>query len=244
MSESKSAIVTGSSRGIGAAIAKRLAADGFNVVVNYAGRADAAAAIVAEITATGGKAIAVQADVSNPTDVKNLFDKTIEAFGEVNILINSAGKAATVNVADTTDEQFDAIANTNFKGTFNTLREAGQRMPNGGRIINISTTVVASKVPGHAVYTASKAAVESLTAIMAKELQGRNITINAVAPGPVATEMLLEGKTEEELDQRRRANPLGRLGEPEDIAAAVSFLAGPDGGWINGQTIRANGGIA
>ncbi|WP_119681445.1 SDR family oxidoreductase [Indioceanicola profundi] len=239
----KVALVTGASRGIGAAIAKRLAADGFAVVVNYSGSASAAAEVVSEIEAAGGRAVAAQADISDPKQVSSLFDRAENAFGVPQVLVNSAGIMPLAPLAQSDDELFDKTITVNLKGTFNTLREAARRMQDGGRIINLSTSVVGAKLPTYGVYTATKAGVEAMSAILSKELRGRNITVNAVAPGPTATALFLDGKTEEQIEGLSHANPLERLGQPEDIAATVSFLAGPDGGWINGQTLRANGGM-
>jgi 3-oxoacyl-[acyl-carrier protein] reductase len=239
----KSAIVTGGSRGIGAAIAARLAQDGFAVTVNYAGNAKAAAEVVAAIEEAGGEAIAVQGDVSEPSAVRALFDATEKAFGGVDVLVNNAGIMTTAKFDDESDEAFDRMIAINIKGTFNGLREASKRMRNGGRIVNFSTSVVGTRLEKYGVYTATKAAVEAMTGILAKEMRGRNITVNAVAPGPVATELLTAGKTPEMLAMFAKGAPLERLGTPDDIARVVSFLAGPDGGWINAQVIRANGGL-
>jgi 3-oxoacyl-[acyl-carrier protein] reductase len=239
----KSAIVTGGSRGIGAAIAARLAQDGFAVTVNYAGNAKAAAEVVAAIEKAGGEAIAVQGDVSEPSAVRALFDATEKAFGGVDVLVNNAGIMTTAKFDDESDEAFDRMIAINIKGTFNGLREASKRMRNGGRIVNFSTSVVGTRLEKYGVYTATKAAVEAMTGILAKEMRGRNITVNAVAPGPVATELLTAGKTPEMLAIFAKGAPLERLGTPDDIARVVSFLAGPDGGWINAQVIRANGGL-
>lgn len=239
----KTALVTGSSRGIGAAVAKRLAADGFAVVVNYSGSADAAAEVVSSIQSLGGHAVAAKADVSDPAQVADLFDRAEDAFGVPDVLVNSAGIMQLSPLAQSTDDLFDKTISVNLKGTFNTLREAAQRMQSGGRIINLSTSVVGAKLPTYSVYTATKAAIEVMGDILSKELRGRNITVNSVAPGPTATALFLDGKTDEQIEGLSKANPLERLGQPEDIAATVSFLAGPDGGWINGQTLRANGGM-
>jgi 3-oxoacyl-[acyl-carrier protein] reductase len=239
----KAAIVTGGSRGIGAAIAARLAQDGFAVTVNYAGNAKAAAEVVAAIEKAGGKAIAVQGDVSEPSAVRALFDATEKAFGGVDVLVNNAGILTTAALGEESDAAFDRKIAINIKGTFNGLREAAKRLRNGGRIVNFSTSVVGTKLETYGVYTATKAAVESLTGILAKEMRGRNITVNAVAPGPVATELLTAGRTPEMLALFAKGAPLERLGQPDDIARVVSFLAGPEGGWINAQVIRANGGL-
>ncbi|BCI68642.1 SDR family oxidoreductase [Acetobacter aceti] len=239
----KVAIVTGSSRGIGAAIATRLAKDGLAVVVNYAGNADQAEDFVAKIRQTGGEALPVKADVSDATAVTALFDVTEKAFGGVDVLVNNAGIMTLGRIADVDDAAFTRQVDINLRGTFNTLREAGKRLRVGGRIVNLSTSVVGLKFENYGVYAATKAAVETLTAVMAKELRGRNTTVNAVAPGPTGTELFLHGKSPELIEKLSKMNPLERLGTPDDIAAAVAFLVGPDGAWINGQTLRANGGM-
>lgn len=237
------AIVTGASRGIGAAIAQRLAQDGCAVIVNYAGRRDAAEDVVSAITAAGGAAHAVQADVADPAAVTRLFDEAEAAYGGVDVLVNNAGIMSLATIGESTDAMFDAQIAVNLRGTFNALREAARRLRDGGRIINFSTSVVGTKLERYGIYAATKAAVETLTPILAKELRGRAITVNAVAPGPTATDLFLEGKSPELVERLAKATPLERLATTEDIAAAVSFLAGPDGGWINGQVLRANGGL-
>jgi 3-oxoacyl-[acyl-carrier protein] reductase len=239
----KVAIVTGASRGIGAAIAERLAADGFTVVVNYAGRAAEAEAVAAKIEAAGGRAITAQADVSDPAAVARMFDAAQTAFGGVDVLVNNAGVMKLATIADSDDALFDSQIAVNLKGVFNTLREAGRRLREGGRIISLSSSVVGLLAPTYGVYAATKAAVEAMTHVMSKELRGRRITVNAVAPGPTATALFLDGKPQAVIDTLAKLAPLERLGQPEDIAAAVAFLAGPDGAWINGQVLRANGGI-
>lgn len=241
--ENKSVIVTGSSRGIGREIALRLAKDGFAVTVNYTGNREAAEAVVAEIASAGGKAIAVAADVSQTAGVLSLFDQTEKAFGSVSALVNNAGIMLTRNIVDLTDDEFDRMFSVNVRGVFLTLREACRRMKAGGRIVNLSTSSIPLRLPGYAGYCATKAAVEVLTAILSKELRGREINVNAVAPGPVGTELFLHGKSPEQIDRLAKLNPFERLGETSDIASVVSFLLGPDAGWINGQTIRANGGM-
>lgn len=243
MTKTRTAIVTGGSRGIGAGISRRLAQDRFSVVVNYAGSADEAEAVVRTITEGGGQAAAYQSDVSDPDAVARLFQKCEKAFGGIDVLVNSAGIMMLSPIGESSEDLFDRQIAVNLKGTFNTLREAARRLRNGGRIVNLSTSVVGLKLETYGVYAATKAAVETLTSILAKELRGREITVNAVAPGPTATELFLKGKPDELVDRMAKMNPLERLGSPDDIAAAVAFLVGPDGGWINGQTIRANGGM-
>jgi 3-oxoacyl-[acyl-carrier protein] reductase len=239
----RTAIVTGASRGIGAAIAERLAQDGFSVMVNYAGNEAEASALAKKINAAAGRAITVQADVSKPAEVVRMFDLAEKEFGGVDVLVNNAGIIALSTIAAADDAMFDRAIAVNLKGTFNGLREAAKRLRSGGRIINFSTSVVGLKLETYGVYAATKAAVETLTAILSKELRGRSITVNAIAPGPTATDLFLHGKSQELIDRMAKMNPLERIGTPQDIAAAVSFLAGPDGGWINGQVLRANGGM-
>ncbi|KJC58081.1 3-ketoacyl-ACP reductase [Bradyrhizobium sp. LTSPM299] len=239
----KVALVTGASRGIGAAIAERLARDNFTVVINYSGDAKPAETIASTIEAAGGRALTAKADVSDANAVRGLFDAAEAAFGGVDVLVNNAGIMKLAKIADSDDALFDQQVAVNLKGSFNTMREAARRLRNGGRIVNFSTSVVGTKLESYGIYVATKAAIESLTAILSKELRGRAITVNAVAPGPTATDLFLNGKSDELIDRFAKMVPLERLGTPDDIAAAVSFLAGPDGGWINGQTLRANGGL-
>ncbi|MDW5502115.1 SDR family oxidoreductase [Pseudomonas lundensis] len=239
----KVAIVTGASRGIGAAIAERLAADGMTVIVNYSGNQALADQLVRKIEQKGGRALSAKADVSDAAAVAQLFDRAEQAFGGVDILVNNAGVIALAPVAEMSDADADRLIDINLKGSFNTLREAAKRLRDNGRIINFSSSVVGLLQPGYGMYAASKAAVEALTSVLAKELRGRNITVNAIAPGPTATGLFLDGKTPELIERLAKMAPLERLGQPQDIAAAVSFLAGADGAWINGQTLRANGGI-
>ncbi|QDT03094.1 3-oxoacyl-[acyl-carrier-protein] reductase FabG [Rubripirellula lacrimiformis] len=241
--QTRTAIVTGSSRGIGAAVAQRLARDGFNMIVNYSGSKDAATEVVSKIEIEGGRAIEVQADVSDSAAVKRMFDSAEAAFGGVDVLVNNAGIMKLASIANCDDAIFDAQVAVNFRGTFNALREAGRRLRDGGRIVNFSTTVVGMKFETYGVYAGIKAAIETMTAIMAKEMRGRNITVNAVAPGPTATALFLDGKSAELVEELSKRSPLERLGTPEDIANVVAFLAGPDGAWVNGQTLRANGGM-
>ncbi|MBS1182914.1 MAG: 3-ketoacyl-ACP reductase [Proteobacteria bacterium] len=239
----KTAIVTGSSKGIGAAIARRLSSDGFAVVVNYAGGQAAAEAVVQSIRQAGGSAVAVQADIASPTGMASLFDAAEQAFGTVDVLVNNAGVMLLAPIVETDDASFTRQVETNLGSVVRGLREAGRRLADGGRVINLSSSVVGLYQPTYGVYAATKAAVEALTHIAAKEFGPRSITVNAVAPGPVATDLFLTGKSDALVDNIRKMSPLGRLGQPDDIASVVAFLAGPDAGWVNGQIIRANGGI-
>jgi 3-oxoacyl-[acyl-carrier protein] reductase len=239
----RTAIVTGSSRGIGREVAQRLARDGFQLVVNYAGSQTEALHLVEVIERAGGRAIAVRGDVSKGADVAGLFDAAELKFGGVDVLVNNAGILSQATIATTDDATFDRLIAVNIKGTFNGLREAARRIRSGGRIINLSTTLVGTRMETYGVYAATKAAVEVLTSILSKELRGRSITVNAVAPGATATDLFLEGKSQEVIDRIAKMNPFERLGKPEEIASVVSFLAGPDGSWVNGQVIRANGGV-
>ena len=239
----KVALVTGASRGIGMAVAERLAHDGFKVIINYSENAAPAEALVRKLEDAGGRAFAVKADISDPSAVRQMFDAAETAFGGIDVLVNNAGIMGLAAIGDTSDADFDRHIAVNLKGTFNTLREAAKRLRDGGRIVNFSSTVVGLLMPTYGVYVATKAAVEGLTSVLAKELRGRNITVNAVAPGPTATDLFLKGKPQEVVDRLAKMAPLERLGQPSDIANVVSFLAGPDAGWVNGQVLRANGGI-
>lgn len=238
------AIVTGGSRGIGRAISKRLAADGFSVVLTYAGNEAAARATVDDIRSTGGHATALLTNVSSSEQVTALFDATDKAHGRVDVVVHSAGIMELAPLADMPDDQFDRIIDVNLRGTFLMMKGASRALQAGGRFIAISSSVIAKNLPGYGAYTASKSGVESLVHVFANELRGRQITVNAVAPGPVATELFLTGKSEELLAQIAKQSPLERLAQPEDIVGAVSFLAGPDGAWVNSQVLRANGGFA
>jgi len=240
----KSAIVTGASGGIGRVVAKRLASDGFTITVHYAGNPAKAEGVVAEINSGGGRAIAVQADVAKPADVERLFNQTLEAFGTIDVVVHSAGIMPLLPIAGGDVETFDKVITTNLRGTFVVLAQAAQHVPAGGRIIAFSSSVIAKSFPTYGPYIASKAGVEGLVRVLANELRGRNITVNAVAPGQVETELFLKGKSDARIDELKKMNPLERLGQPEDMANLVSFLAGPDGGWINAQVLRANGGFA
>jgi 3-oxoacyl-[acyl-carrier protein] reductase len=238
------AIVTGASGGIGREVARRLARDGCAVVLNYAGNAAHAESAVAEIKASGGHAFAVQADVSDPAAVDRLFQEALGAFGRIDVVVNSAGIMPLGPIAEKTLDAFDRIIATNLRGTFLVLSQAAKHVGPGGRIIAFSSSVIAKSFPGYGPYIASKAGVEGLVRVLANELRGRQITVNAVAPGPVATELFLKGKTETQIEQFKKLTPLERLGQPEDVVALVSFLAGPEAGWVNAQVLRANGGFA
>lgn len=239
----KTAIVTGSSRGIGAEAAKKLGQAGFAVIVNYVSNKEAAEGVVDSIRASGGHAVCVKADVSKENEVSRLFDLAREQPGEIAVLVNNAGIMELSPIAQTDDATVTRHLDANFRGVFNTMREAAKRMDEGGRIINVSSSILGLRLPNYGIYAATKAAVESLTVTMANEMRGRRITVNAVAPGPTKTDLFLKGKPQEVIDQLSRAAPLERLGEPKDIADIIAFLAGPEGGWINGQIIRSNGGI-
>ena len=242
-SQKKSAIITGSSKGIGAAVAQRLAADGLAVAINYSNGADAADALVSKIQAAGGTAVAIKADVSDPAAVAVLFEHTEQAFGGVDVLVNNAGIMKLALLAETSDELFDQTIAINLKGAFNGMREAAKRLREGGRIVSFSSSVVGLYQPTYAAYAATKAGIQAMSHILAKELGGKKITVNVIAPGPVATDLFLRDKTDDDIKPIVGRTPLARLGEPEDIARVISFLVGPDGGWINGQVLRANGGI-
>jgi 3-oxoacyl-[acyl-carrier protein] reductase len=241
---SRTALVTGASRGIGRAIAKRLASDGFAIVVNYASNAKEADATVMEIQSAGGQAIAVKADVGSEADVENLFVETLKAFRSVDVVVNNSGIMPLSPIGKGDVATFDKVIQTNLRGTFLVMAQAAQHVAPGGRIIAFSSSVLARSFPAYGPYIASKAGVEGLVHVLANELRGRNITVNAVAPGPVGTELFLSGKSQEQVAEMAKLAPLERLGEPEDIARVVSFLAGADGGWINSQVLRANGGFA
>jgi 3-oxoacyl-[acyl-carrier protein] reductase len=241
--DAKVALVTGASRGIGMAIAERLARDGLKLIINYSENATPAEALVRKLEEAGGHAIAVKADISDSSAVRQMFEAAEAAFGGVDVLVNNAGIMALASIAETDDASFDRHIAVNLKGTFNTLREAAKRLRNGGRIVNFSSSVVGLLMPTYGVYVATKAAVEGLTSVLAKELRGRNITVNAVAPGPTATDLFLKGKAQDVVDRMAKMAPLARLGQPSDIADVVSFLAGPDAAWVNGQVLRVNGGI-
>ncbi|MBR0701341.1 SDR family oxidoreductase [Bradyrhizobium diazoefficiens] len=239
----RAAVVTDGSRGIGAAIVRRLVRDGIAVAINYASGRSAADALVAEIESAGGRAIAVQADLADPATPARLFDAAERAFGGVDVLVNNAGVMELGPLAEMTDEAFTRQMSVNLDSVFRSMREAARRLRDGGRIVSFSSSVVGLYQPGYGVYAATKAAVEAMTHVLAKELGGRRITVNAVAPGPVETRLFLEGKSEQQVRAIAAMNPFGRLGQPDDIAGLVAFLAGNDSAWVNGQVIRANGGV-
>lgn len=237
------ALVTGASRGIGAAIAQRLATEGAKVIVNYAGSHEKAEEVVEAIQSNGGEAIAIQADVSNPEEVKTIFIQAIVHFKKVDVLVNNAGVMITKPVNHTTNEDFDHQFNVNVKGVFNTLREAYTKLEDNGSIINLSTTVNRLILPTYGVYAATKSAVEQLTRVFSKEI-GRGINVNTVAPGPVNTELFMKDKPAAMVERLASMNPFGRIGEPNDIAEIIVFLASDAAKWMNAQNIGANGGMA
>ncbi|MFC8666024.1 SDR family oxidoreductase [Streptomyces sp. NPDC057199] len=238
------AVVTGGSRGIGRETAERLAADGFAVVVNFAGNQAEADKTVAAITEAGGQALAFRADVADETEVAALFDAAESTYGGVDVVVHAAGVMTLAPLADFDLDALDRMHRTNIRGTFVVDQQAVRRLREGGAVINFSSSVLALAIPGYSAYAASKGAVEAMTLILAREMRGRDITVNAVAPGPTATALFLDGKDEETIARMAAQPPLERLGTPEDIAGVVSFLAGPAGRWVNGQVLRANGGIA
>ncbi|WP_208353255.1 SDR family oxidoreductase [Pseudaestuariivita rosea] len=243
MSEKKIAIVTGGSGGIGTEVATRLAKDGFIVAVQCRNDLKAAESVVAEIEADGGQAFTVQTDISDEDDVTGLFDIAAKR-GELMVVVHAAGIMELNPISQGAIDSFDRVIETNLRGTYLTMCEAARHLTKGGRFIAFSSSVVAVNFPTYGAYIASKLGVEGLVRVFANELRGKGITINAVAPGPVATELFFQGKSQEEIARLAALPPLERLGTPEDIADVVSFLAGPDGGWVNGQVLRSNGGYA
>ncbi len=243
-STTKSAIVTGASGGIGGAVAKRLAKDGFSVVVHYAGNAGPAQAVVADLQAAGGRGLAVRADVASAEDVHQLFKSAMDAFGRLDVVVHCAGIMPLFPIAGGDVASFDKVIATNLRGTFLVFAQAAQHVVDGGRIVAFSSSVLAKSFPGYGVYIASKSGVEGMVRVLANELRGRNIAVNAVAPGPVGTALFLKGKSEAQIEEFKQMSPLERIGTPEDVASLVAFLAGPDGGWVNSQLVRVNGGFA
>lgn len=243
MEQSRTAIVTGGSRGIGRAVVAELARAGLAVVIGYAANKAEADLAVAEAEAEGSRAIAVSADVADEQAVAGLFEAAEAAFDGVDVVVNAAGLLRIVPLAELDLDVLDQLLRTNVRGTFVVNRQAVRRVRPGGAIINFSSSVIGRVLPGYTAYAATKAAVEAMTFILAHELRGRDITVNAIAPGPTATDMFLEGKDDETLQRFASSAPLERLGTPDDIAPTVAFLASPAGHWVNGQTIRVNGGI-
>ncbi|QHB33076.1 SDR family oxidoreductase [Yersinia canariae] len=240
----KTALVTGASRGIGRAIAERLAQDGFTVIINYAGNASAAQQAVQDIASKGGNAVAIQADVASEADVSRLFNEAKAVTGRLDVVVHSAGIMPMTKITPAGIADFDRVIHTNLRGAFLVLAHAAETVDEGGRIVALSTSVIAKSFPAYGPYIASKAGVEGLVPVLANELRGRNITVNAVAPGPTGTELFFSGKSEEQISAIAKLAPLERIGTPEEIASAVASLVGPDGRWINAQVIRVNGGFA
>jgi 3-oxoacyl-[acyl-carrier protein] reductase len=241
--ELRVAIVTGASGGIGRTVAKRLAADGFATVVHYAGNTAEAQKTVADITASGRQALAIRANVAVGDEVAALFKQTLDKFGRIDAVVHSAGIMPMSPIAKGDLETFDKAIATNLRGAYIVMSQAAQHVAAGGRIVIFSSSVLGLSLPGYGPYVASKAGVEALVRVLANELRGKSISVNTVAPGPIPTELFLKGKTEQEIDKFRKWPPLERLGKPEDIAGVISFLCGPDGGWMNSQVVRANGGL-
>jgi len=238
------ALVTGGSGGIGRVVSLRLAKDGFSVVLNYAGNAEKAEQVANEIKSADGQTLMIQADVSNEADVERMFKQIIDTFGRIDVVVHTAGIMPVMTIAETDLAVFDRIISTNLRGTLIVFKHSAKHVSEGGRVIAFSSSVIAKSFPTYGPYIASKAGVEGLMHVLTNELRGRNITVNAVAPGPIPTELFLKGKSEARIEEFRKMSPLERLGQPEDIAGVVSFLAGPDGSWMNGQVVRANGGFA
>ncbi|AIQ55224.1 SDR family oxidoreductase [Paenibacillus sp. FSL R7-0331] len=241
--QGKVAIITGASRGIGRNVAERLAAQGAAVIINYSSSPELAEEAVQRIQQQGGRAAAVQADISKPDQIARLYLEAKDIFGKIDIVVNNAGIMINSLIGDATEAQFDKQFAINVKGTYFSCQQAFLHLEQGGRIINFSTSVNGQMFPAYSIYAGTKGAVEQFTRQLAKEFGVKGITINAVAPGPVATELFLEGKSEAQLEGLKKANAFGRLGEPEDIAGAVSFFAGEQSAWITGQTLRVNGGF-
>lgn len=242
--ERRVALVTGGSGGIGRFVSLRLAKDGFSLVLNYAGNSEKAEQVGNEIKSLGGQTLTIQADVANEADVEQMFRQIIDTFGRIDVVVHTAGIMPVSTIAETDLAVFDRVISTNLRGTLLVLKHSATHVSEGGRIMAFSSSVIAKSFPTYGPYIASKAGVEGLVHVLTNELRGRNITVNAVAPGPIPTELFLKGKSQERIDEFRKMSPLERLGQPEDIAGVVSFLAGPDGGWVNGQVVRANGGFA
>ena len=243
VSQQKVILITGASRGIGAFTARLLAQQGHKIMINYANNDAEAIQVQQSIQALGGTASIYKANISNSAEVTRLFDEIIQTYGRIDVLINNAGILKLNKIEDLEDESIDQVLAINIKGPLYTMREAAKKLAHGGKIINLSSSVIGMKLEGYGVYTASKAAIESLTAILAKELRGKNITVNAIAPGPTATALFLEGKSDALIEQLSKAAPLERLGTVEDIAAVLDFAVSDASNWVNAQVLRVNGGI-
>ena len=240
----KVALVTGSSRGIGRTIACKLAQMGADVVINYNKSKTSAEEACSQITATGGKAIAIQADVTIQAELEQLFDKTLEKLQKIDILINNAGILITKPIEQVSEEEYDHLFASNVKSVFFACQQAAKKLSPGGRIINISTTVTKIMMPGYGLYAASKGAVDQITRVLSRELGEKNITVNAISPGPVDTELFRAGKSEEQIAQMAGMSPFNRIGTPADVAGAVALLVSDDAAWITGQNLYVNGGLA
>lgn len=240
----KTAIITGSSRGLGKAVAILLAKSGANVIINYSSNKQHADKVVSEIVQSGGQAFAIQADISVPAEISKLFDLTIEKYGKVDIVINNAGIMMTKFIKDTSEEEYDRTFSVNAKSVFFSMKESATKMANNGRVINISSSVTREMFPTYGMYSASKAAVEQMTKVFAKEIGSKGITANTVLPGPINTELFLQGKTEEVIQRIANLTAFNRIGETEDIAPIVLFLASDESQWITGQNFGVNGGMA
>lgn len=243
VNQERVALVTGGSGGIGRASAERLAADGYSIVVHYAGNKDRAEQTADVVTRAGGRAVVASGDVADEAAMAAVFDLAEHEFGGLDVLVHTAGTMPLAPVAELDLDTFDLVQRTNVRGTFVVDQQAARRLRAGGAIINFSTSVTRLQLPGYGAYAASKGAVEALTLILARELRGRDITVNAIAPGPTATPLFFEGKNQEAIDRIAAMNPMSRLGTPEDIAESVAFLAGP-ARWVNGQVLYVNGGAA
>lgn len=239
----KVAIVTGASRGIGRTVAIQIAKLGITTIINYNTNKEEAQKVEKEINFNGGTALAIQADISKLEDLEKLFEQTIEAYGKVDILINNAGLMINNPISTVSEEEFDRHFAINVKGTYFACQQAMKHMQNGGRIVNFSTSVTGAMFPAYSVYAASKGAVEQITRQLAKEFGVKGIRINAIAPGPVKTELFMKGKSEEQIAMLSKMNSFGRLGETEDIADVIELLVSDKANWITGQTIKVNGGF-
>jgi len=237
----KVALVTGASRGIGRAISERLGREGANVAITYAGNQDKAEAVVETIQSNGVQAIAIQSDISNIEATRNLFGQVLNTFGQLDIVVNNVGVSVYKSTVDMTESDFDRVFNTNAKGTFFALQEAAKHLRDGGRIISLSSGATKQSIPMGGLYAASKAAIEQFSFALSKELGHRGITVNLVSPGVTETDGLI--MPADALNHLIQSTPLGRLGQPADIADVVAFLSSDDARWVNGQTIQVNGGI-